>query len=336
MDSVPIIDLNKVINGCSKECDKIKFSFHHYGIVIVKDKRVTQNDNNIFLDLMENYYNQTNDVKTKDSRPQYYYQVGSTPEFTEKPRNHCDKIKPGIDRPITLCPPEKDAKWRFFWRIGARPTTTKYKQLNAEQVIPENFKNIWEDCLNNWGNKLLESVNDISYGLALSLNLEPNTIKEMMVEGPHLLAPTGSDLDKFGKKNTVLAGYHYDLNFITCHGKSRYPGLFIWLRNGKRVAVKIPDGCLLMQAGKQLEWLTAGYIKAGFHEVIVSEQTIKKINENKNKTHWRVSSTFFAHLKSDLVLKPLDVFKNTYDKNKYPPIEVGLQVENELKNINLK
>lgn len=63
------------------------------------------------------------------------------------------------------------------------------------------------------------------------------------------------------------AGYHYDLNFLTIHGKSRFPGLFVWLRNGRRVAVKIPAGCLFIQAGKQLEWLTAGFVKAGMHEV---------------------------------------------------------------------
>ena len=32
--------------------------------------------------------------------------------------------------------------------------------------------------------------------------------------GPHLLAPTGSDLAKLGAVGTVLAGFHHDLNFI--------------------------------------------------------------------------------------------------------------------------
>ena len=50
----------------------------------------------------------------------------------------------------------------------------------------------------------------------------------------------------------MFAGYHYDLNVMTIHGKSRFPGLFIWLRDGTRVPVKVPDGCLLLQAGKQV------------------------------------------------------------------------------------
>lgn len=66
------------------------------------------------------------------------------------------------------------------------------------------------------------------------------------------MAPTGSDLSKYGTLNTVFAGYHYDLNFLTIHGRSRFPGLFIWLKDGRKVPVKVPEGCLLLQVGKQV------------------------------------------------------------------------------------
>ncbi len=51
------------------------------------------------------------------------YQVGATPSFIELPRNHCDRMKAykDADAPLSLCPPELDPKWRFFWRIGDRP-----------------------------------------------------------------------------------------------------------------------------------------------------------------------------------------------------------------------
>lgn len=100
---------------------------------------------------------------------------------------------------------------------------------------------------------------------------------------PHLLAPTASDLRKYGKQDTILAGFHSDLNFLTIHGRSRYPGLHIWARNtGKRIAVRFPESTsagsgryLLVQAGKQLEHLTGGLVKAGYHEVVVNEATMK-------------------------------------------------------------
>lgn len=115
----------------------------------------------------------------------------------------------------------------------------------------------------------------------------------LMEGGSHLLAPTGSDLSKYGKKGTVFAGFHYDMGLLTIHGKSNFPGLFVWLRDGTRVRycsdasegcwhvlsltlgrVKVPDGCLLLQAGKQLEWLTGGIIKAGWHEVVVGDASM--------------------------------------------------------------
>ena len=51
-------------------------------------------------------------------------------------------------------------------------------------------------------------------------------------------------------------------NLLTLHGKSRYPGLFVWLRDGTKMLVKIPDGCLLVQAGMQIERLTGGAVEA--------------------------------------------------------------------------
>ena len=100
----------------------------------------------------------------------------------------------------------------------------------------------------------------------------------LMSFSPHLLAPTASDLVKYGQEDTILAGFHTDLNFLTIHGRSRYPGLNVWARNtGKRIPVRFPaEGrYLLVQAGKQLEHLSGGLIKAGFHEVVVNKATLE-------------------------------------------------------------
>ncbi|CAN6440482.1 unnamed protein product [Victoria cruziana] len=157
-------------------------------------------------------------------------------------------------------------------------------------------------------------------------------------QGPHLLAPTGSNLQKYGKEGTVFAGYHYDLNFLTIHGRSRFPGLSIWLRNDKKVQVKVPVGCLLIQAGKQIEYLTGGECIAGMHEVVVSKRTIAAIEDAQQGNHslWRVSSTLFSHVASDAMLKPLDQFANSPLSDKYPAVFAGDFVEQELAAINLK
>lgn len=112
----------------------------------------------------------------------------------------------------------------------------------------------------------------------------------------------------------------------------------IWTKQGQRLPVKVPEGYLLLQAGKQLEHLTGGAIKAGFHEVVCDENTQKAIQEAKakGKKHiWRVSSTLFSHVQPDVELVPLLSSCNEDSKQIYEPILAGKHVLNELQHIKL-
>ena len=229
-----------------------------------------------------------------------------------------------------------DNKARFFWIIGHTPPHTDFPQLHADPVIPKDFPE-WKTIMNNWGELLLATVNTVAEMCALGLGLPVDTFTSIMKYGPHLLAPTGSDFKRFGKLGTVQAGFHSDLSFLTIHGRARFPGLYAWTRNGKRCPVTVPQGCLLLQAGKQFEWLTGGQVLAGFHEVVVSEQTIQAINEasKAGRSLWRVSSTLFATVASDHVLQPLKPFLDSETMNKYPPVKVGAYILAELAAINI-
>ena len=126
------------------------------------------------------------------------------------------------------------------------PEKTNFPLLNMDAVIPQEIPE-WSTVMDAWGYKMLNALNTVSEMAALGFDLPADTFTKRLLYGPHLLAPTGSDYTKFNKEGTVLAGYHYDLNFLTIHGKSRYPGLYIWTKKGKRVAVSVPEGCLLIQ-----------------------------------------------------------------------------------------
>lgn len=104
--------------------------------------------------------------------------------------------------------------------IGDRPSKSNFTQLNAEPVCPAAFPE-WKEEMNSWGGKMLDAVSVLAEMLAIGFDLPKSTFTDLMKNGPHLLAPTGSDLEKFGKINTVLAGFHYDLNFLTIHGEVR-------------------------------------------------------------------------------------------------------------------
>lgn len=135
--------------------------------------------------------------------------------------------------------------------------------------------------------------------LATGLGLPAEAYIQASRTGSHLLAPTATDLIKYGSLGSIFAGFHQDLNFLSCHGRSRYPGLHIWARNsGSKIQVKVPEGCLLLQAGMQLEWVTGGLIKAGYHEVVCTEATVAAIErtrtEHPEKPLIRISSTFVS------------------------------------------
>lgn len=319
------------------DCKTLAEQLYQTSALIVRDPRVTEKDNDSFLDQMEKYFEQSHEQKMKDVHPELSYQLGATPELTELPRDHTERIKTLSSENSAHIPNGPDIKWRYFWRIGERPEQTKFAELNAPPVIPDGFPN-WGEVMDKWGYLMLQSVETVAKMLGVGLGLaNPNAFYDLMQKGPHLLAPTGSDIGRFGALDTIFAGFHYDLNFLTIHGKSRFPGLFIWLRNGTKMPVKVPDGCLLLQAGKQLEWLTGGHITAGFHEVVVSQDTLAAVERRKqaNESLWRVSSTLFSHIASDNTLQPLEKFATPEAVQKYPKIASGDQVTEELNQIKL-
>ena len=164
---------------------------------------------------MEHYFQQSDGVT--DARPQYSFQVGVTPYGTERARNHSALIESLVDKPTTPSPAPFDQKWRFFWRIGPRPKVTQFASLNMDPVIPRNFPQ-WQETMNAWGEKMMSSLFVASEMIAVGLDLPPDAFTSRMEYRPHLLAPTGSNLATNCEIGTVLAGFHYDLNFLTIHG----------------------------------------------------------------------------------------------------------------------
>lgn len=318
------------------ECAKVAYALHHFGLVILRDPRVAEQDNVRFLNMMEKYFEGSDGIR--DARPEYGYQVGVTKDNVELPRNHCKAMGAyGEDnKPLSLCPPELDPKWRFFWRTGPRPEKTDFPTENMDDVIPAEFPE-WKEVMNSWGGQMTQALFTLAEMAAVGFKMAPDAFTSRMMYGPHLLAPTGSDFNKYGKEGTVLAGFHYDLNFLTIHGKSRFPGLYVWTRQGARTAVTVPDGCLIVQAGKQIEYLTGGHVLAGFHEVVVNKATRKVIEAKaaKGESLWRVSSTTFGHIASDVTLEPLAPFNTPEAFTRFPAIKAGTQVVEELKVIAL-
>ncbi|TEB38880.1 Clavaminate synthase-like protein [Coprinellus micaceus] len=369
---LPVIDLDVFLTqprdspSVAQECKKAADALIIYGALVLHDSRVATEDNDTFLDLIEDYFAQPEELLRKDERPELSWQVGVTLENTEKPKCAVDepclrvieRLAPS-ERPLDIMGHNPDPKCRFFWRMSEPPPyPTEFPGLNASNVVPEapELKERWTPTMMKWGSAMKTSVADLTEMVAIGLGLPAETFRKAGQYGPHLLAPTASDLVKFGEKDTILAGFHTDLNFLTIHGRSRYPGLHIWGRNtGNKIPVKIPPGNnLLVQAGKQLEHITGGLVRAGFHEVVVNDATLAVIEKRKkefpDRPLIRISSTLFWHLSSDEMLAPIpelltraQALRQEYlkagmdDDNEpsYPPMKVGTQVQHELSHIAL-
>jgi isopenicillin N synthase-like dioxygenase len=223
LDLIDVDDFLRDAGKSAKACERLASCLQHYGAVLVHDSRVLPADGNRFRSLMELYFAQPLEAKLADVHPEFHYQVGATPNDVELPRPNV-QFHSSLDprhRPVSaadVAARKRDPKWRYFWRIGDRPSAdeTKFPQLNAAQVVPAAFKDEWADVLDTFGGKLQAVVESVSQMLAIGLGLPVDTFTEKLRHGPHLLAPTGSDLalpELGATVGATLAGYHYDLNF---------------------------------------------------------------------------------------------------------------------------
>jgi hypothetical protein len=74
------------------------------------------------------------------------------------------------------------------------------------------------------------------------------------------------------------------------------------------------------------------------HEVLFTPQTASAMEKAQasGRSTWRVSSTLFAHIASDQVLRPLGHFAEGEGAQAFPATDAGAYVESELSVINLR
>lgn len=167
---LPIIDLDIFLKqprsapAVVAECTKAAEALIAYGALLLHDSRVSERDNDVFLDLLEDYFAQPEEALRKDERPELSYQIGATLENTEKPK--CAVDEPCLDvikrlapdqRPLDIMGHQPDPKCRFFWKMVEEPPyRTEFPGLNAANVVPEapHIRRRWEPTMNQWGSSM--------------------------------------------------------------------------------------------------------------------------------------------------------------------------------------
>jgi len=343
---IPKVDTaNFLRNGPASmaDCKIVAEAFEKTSCLLVRDPRINQSHIDGFIDLMESYFESRSqkyyngDQNLDDFYPEYNFQTGACPDELLIMQDYKQVMSQYGDnhKPMTTSPPKPDSKWRFLWRVGERIDNPQHFSVDPPVHIPPDYPQ-WKDTMDKVGDLLLGGVYTVSEMLALGLGLERNVFTKMLDGGPQVLAPNGSDLSRY-QPGTSLSAFHYDLNFLTIHGKNRYPGLYIWLRNGEKRKVSVPEGHVLLQVGKQLEMLTGGYMEAGFREVMSTEESKRQAEEAKKqgRSPWRINTTLFASTHPDVILKPLGRFATPEAVAKYPPIRTLEQMEEEFKSLNM-
>lgn len=116
-----------------------------------------------------------------------------------------------------------DLKYRFFHRMQTIPPNSTFNNDKLENITPSKFiERNWNDIMDKAGNEFIKNIELVAKMVAIGLSLPENTFVDAARYGPHLLAPTGSDLSKYGYKDSVLAAFHvspflsiYYINILT-------------------------------------------------------------------------------------------------------------------------
>lgn len=311
-----------------------------FGAVCIRTNRFTKEQNDAGLQAAQGYFSRPYEIRMLDvPPPELAFQVGLTPRGQEQTRQKYDEF--------TCLPPEhrptrplrgQAISERLMFPIGSRPAIMpeRFRSLNEIHANPAGVLP-FEEGLRTCGDGLVGVAFDFADLLEIGLMLGEGRIRQLCTDGPHLGAPNASHIDEDVELGDVANEVHYDLNWATFFGKANAPGLFVWIGQKYRVKLVIPDGCVLIQVGKQLEWMTGGYIRYGLHEVVVTQEMIDTLTRTTppGRPRVRTSWPLFFHANSNEWLEPFDHFAAMAHASNYPRQLAGDYLFDELAAINL-
>ncbi len=305
---------------------------HKYGLALVKSQAFDKKVRTRFLKAVQDYYCSAvqirgGDVRIEipddDLRKDLGYQYGPTPigeevalcsqhDSSAACRKFVDRLSEG-NLPFTIPGSDyPDHKGRFMdhlitrtgrkprERVGVLQADGKTSVVADERnIIPAQLsaklRDSWREIMNEFGIMMLEPVTRVSQMLAKGLGLREDYFTSLMNDGHHKIAPTYASYWEDRKPGTVQAALHQDIDVFAIHAQGTHSGLFVYTENGERLEVRVPPGCFLVQAGRQLYLrmrsmerkgeITTRPIKAGWHEVVVTPDAVEKASAAIDEIH---------------------------------------------------
>ncbi|TPG22394.1 isopenicillin N synthase family oxygenase [Sphingomonas koreensis] len=196
-----------------------------------------------------------------------------------------------------------------FWHVGRElPAGHKYSDSMAPNVWPdrpEGFRETFIDLFSAFdtaGDKLLSAI-------ARHLGLAPDWFDRAVKDGNSVLRllhypPIPADAEG------VRAGAHEDINLITLLLGAEEAGLELLDKDGRWLAIKPPEGALVVNVGDMLQRLTNNVLPSTTHRVVNPPP--------ERRGHSRYSMPFFLHPAPDFLIETLPGCITTENPNHYP------------------
>lgn len=124
---------------------------------------------------------------------------------------------------------------------------------------------------------------------------------------------------------SIRAGAHEDINFITLLCEATAGGLELLQRDGTWLPIHALKGQIIVDTGDMLQNLTNGLLKSTTHRVVNPD----------NSRERRFSMPFFVHPRSEVDLSPIPRCRELTGQTKYPNISAGQYLDQRLREIGL-
>ncbi|KTF67982.1 isopenicillin N synthase family dioxygenase [Sphingomonas sp. HT-1] len=196
-----------------------------------------------------------------------------------------------------------------FWHIGRELAAGhRFAEVMAPNVwpaAPEGFRETFVELFAAFdaaGDRLLSAV-------ARYLGLAPDWFDPAVKDGNSVLRllhypPVAADAPE------VRAGAHEDINLITLLLGAEEAGLELLDRDGKWMAIKPPEGAMVINVGDMLQRLTNHVLPSTTHRVVNPPA--------ERRGHSRYSMPFFLHPAPDFLIKTLPGCISDANPNRYP------------------
>jgi isopenicillin N synthase-like dioxygenase len=197
-----------------------------------------------------------------------------------------------------------------FWHVGRElPEGHRYQSVMPKNLWPseiEGFKEIaygLYQALDQLGLKMLSAI-------ALHLGLPEQFFADKVNLGNSILRPIHYPPIADPSTQSVRAGQHEDINFITLLIGSSAEGLQLLRRDGSWLPVTTQGDAIVCNIGDMLQRLTNHVLPSTTHRVI------NPPGENARKP--RYSVPFFLHPNPDFMIESLPSCINAANPNRYP------------------